>query len=132
MILPHKTPLTFIAKLIKFIPPMPIKPEPARRRIRVIRRRHKCLFLQRANRVIRFWESQGRGDVRELGFENGVRRKLGVDVVGDGGVVVVGDVVQGWIPERAFVGDVGEETEGEDVRVFSGHSVHCVTSECTI
>lgn len=47
----------------------------------------------------------------------------------DGGVEVVGIVIQRGVPEWSFVSYVGEETEGENVRMFAGHGVHGMTSK---
>lgn len=43
-----------------------------------------------------------------------------------GEVVGIHSGVEGWIPEGASVGVVGEEAEGDDVFLFAGGGVHGV------
>lgn len=62
------------------------------------------------------------------GFRVEGRRGEGIGAV----VVVVGEGVEGRVPEGAAVGLVVEETEGEDVGVAAGRGVHCVGADCGV
>lgn len=110
MILPRKPPLAPIIQLIELIAPMASEPEPT------------C----RGRRIARCWlESFSSLGEREIGC--GFEKGSSVLIVRWCGVEVIGVIIQRWVPEWSFICYIGEEAEGQDVRVFPGHGVHGMT-----
>lgn len=104
---------------------MPLEPEPARWRIRVAR----C-GREGVRAVMTSQASDGLGRRRAL--DVGRCDQLRVNIVGQGCVEVIGVVIQCGVPQRTLIRNVGENAEGEDVRVFSGHGIHCVAADCRV
>jgi len=118
VVLPGEAPLALIRQLVELVAPVPFEPEPAHRRVGVAASR-----LEHVGPPVHLGGvgGFGRRGLRGHGFRIGV--------VGDGGVEMVGEEVQGRVPERPFVGNVGEEPKGEDVWLEAGHGIHRVATQ---
>ena len=112
MILSHESPLSPVAQGVEVITPVTTIPPPSQGSIWIVK--------SRLNGFVHLLLG-GVGAYREV-------LTVCVRAVRDAGVNVIGDVVERWVPEWAFICHVGEDAEGEDVWVSTRCCVHGVTS----